>query len=161
MKLQLSSFNSNLLNKLLTNICELQTVQLYEMIIVRHGLMVVGLPFSGKSCMLRVLAGALSDLKEQGKLGPLFDKVEMRVLNPKSVTMGQLYGENDKATQEWKVSRSSNSASYFFKVFKTLNRYCLEAARAWKSYYFCFCLIENSVGTHTPKYYCYRVLQSA
>lgn len=100
---------------LLMDICELQTVQLYEMIIVRHGLMVVGLPFSGKSCMLRVLAGALSDLKEQGKLGPLFDKVEMRVLNPKSVTMGQLYGENDKATQEWKVGKILNTASYFSK----------------------------------------------
>lgn len=85
-------------------VCELQTIQLYEMIIVRHGLMVVGLPFSGKSCSLNMLAAALSDLHAQAKQGALFEKVEMRVINPKSVTMGQLYGEVDKATQEWKVS---------------------------------------------------------
>lgn len=43
-----------------------QTTQLYEMIIVRHGLMAVGQPFSGKSSSLAVLAGALTDLAGQG-----------------------------------------------------------------------------------------------
>jgi len=90
---------------LLTDSPELQIIQLYEMIIVRHGLMLVGAPFSGKSVGLKLLAGALSDLHAQGKQGPLFEKVEMRVINPKSVTMGQLYGEVDKATQEWKVCK--------------------------------------------------------
>lgn len=46
----------------------MQTTQLYEMIIVRHGLMAVGQPFSGKSSSLAVLAGALTDLAEQGAL---------------------------------------------------------------------------------------------
>ncbi|DBA76763.1 TPA: hypothetical protein ACH3X2_008790 [Trebouxia sp. C0005] len=87
---------------LLTDSPELQIIQLYEMIIVRHGLMLVGAPFSGKSVGLKLLAGALSDLHAEGKQGTLFEKVEMRVINPKSVTMGQLYGEVDKATQEWK-----------------------------------------------------------
>lgn len=82
----------------------LQITQLYEMIIVRHGLMLVGAPFSGKSVGLKLLAGALTDLNAEGKQGTLFEKVEMRVINPKSVTMGQLYGEVDRATQEWKVS---------------------------------------------------------
>ena len=35
-------------------------IQLYEMILVRHGLMVVGLPFGAKTSSLKVLAGALT-----------------------------------------------------------------------------------------------------
>lgn len=62
------------------------------MIVVRHGLMLVGQPFSGKSSALSVLAGALGDLSDSGAQGPLFNKVQKVVINPKSVTMGQLYG---------------------------------------------------------------------
>jgi len=39
-------------------------IQLYEMITVRHGLMVVGDPFAGKTSAIMVLAGALCELKE-------------------------------------------------------------------------------------------------
>jgi len=35
------------------------------MLLVRHGFMVVGLPFSGKSCALNVLASALCKLNEK------------------------------------------------------------------------------------------------
>ena len=74
--------------------------QLYEMIVVRHGLMLVGETMSGKSSALAVLAGALTDLHEKG----LNDekKVIATYLNPKAVTMGQLYGETDSVTQEWR-----------------------------------------------------------
>ncbi|CAG9462898.1 unnamed protein product [Pedinophyceae sp. YPF-701] len=92
---------------------ELKTIQLYEMVVVRHGLMIVGLPFSGKSSCLHVLAGALGQLKAAGKTGPLFEQVRMEVVNPKSVTMGQLYGETDRATQEWK---DGNLAGAFRKL---------------------------------------------
>ena len=37
------------------------TIQLYEMIVVRHGLMLVGRPFSGKTASLKVNITALPD----------------------------------------------------------------------------------------------------
>lgn len=73
-------------------------IQLYEMIIVRHGLMLVGYSFSGKTTTYRVLADALDMMAKQGAELP----VEYVVLNPKSVTMGQLYGSSDEATKEWR-----------------------------------------------------------
>lgn len=38
------------------------------MILVRHGLMVVGLPFSGKTSIITVLADSLSVLNERGQM---------------------------------------------------------------------------------------------
>jgi hypothetical protein len=56
--------------------------------------------------------GALSELSEQGIKGPLFAPVQMRVINPKSVTMGQLYGEADKATQVGRQEVLAGSNTY-------------------------------------------------
>ena len=45
-----------------------KVLQLYEMILVRHGLMIVGFSYGAKTSAWRALAGALTDLKEAGKL---------------------------------------------------------------------------------------------
>ncbi|EQC29095.1 hypothetical protein SDRG_13255 [Saprolegnia diclina VS20] len=76
-------------------------IQLYETIVVRHGLMVVGATGGGKSCNIEVLAQALSELKSRNEPGFAYEKVIKYQLNPKSITMGQLYGEFDANTHEW------------------------------------------------------------
>jgi dynein heavy chain len=67
-----------------------KVTQTYEMMLVRHGFMLVGEPFAGKSMVLQVLAETLS-LMNQRELGDEL-KVQYKVINPKAVTIGQLYG---------------------------------------------------------------------
>ncbi|XP_045153350.1 dynein axonemal heavy chain 1 [Echinops telfairi] len=77
-------------------------IQLYETTVVRHGLMLVGPTGSGKSMCYKVLAAALTSLKGQPSIsGGVYEAVNYYVLNPKSITMGQLYGEFDLLTHEW------------------------------------------------------------
>ncbi|KAF5300254.1 hypothetical protein FQR65_LT09209 [Abscondita terminalis] len=73
-------------------------MQTYEMMIVRHGFMLVGEPFAGKTTTLKVLADALSNLYHQGEFELA---VKYQFINPKSVTMGQLYGQFDPISYEW------------------------------------------------------------
>ncbi|XP_032988956.1 dynein axonemal heavy chain 1 isoform X1 [Rhinolophus ferrumequinum] len=77
-------------------------IQLYETTVVRHGLMLVGPAGSGKSNCYRILAAAMTSLKGQPSIsGGVYEAVNYYVLNPKSITMGQLYGEFDLLTHEW------------------------------------------------------------
>ncbi|KAG8436117.1 hypothetical protein GDO86_007286 [Hymenochirus boettgeri] len=77
-------------------------IQLYETTVVRHGLMLVGPTGSGKTQCYKVLAAAMTSLKGLPSVsGGIYETVHFYVLNPKSITMGQLYGEFDLLTHEW------------------------------------------------------------
>jgi dynein heavy chain len=74
-------------------------IQLYEMILVRHGLMVVGQPFAGKTSAEKILAAALGELAEKGKMEER--KVIQQIINPKSISLAQLYGTFDEISADW------------------------------------------------------------
>ncbi len=95
-------------------------IQIYDMIVVRHGLMVVGLPYSGKSAALTVLEKALTELGEKNLMGEM--KVKMQRLNPKSVEIKLLYGNYDEMSKEFTDGVLSAWFKKFSKRSKTPKR---------------------------------------
>jgi len=89
-------------------------VQTYEMMVVRHGFMLVGKPFGGKTSLLHLLAETLN---LQNKLDQGEEKVEYETVNPKALTINQLYGYFDDVLHEWSNGVVANKFRYVF-VFK-------------------------------------------
>ena len=97
-------------------------IQLYETTVVRHGLMLVGPTGSGKTKCYEVLQGASTSLKGvMSPAGTEFETTHTYVLNPKSITMGQLYGEFDLLTHEWYVADSAGFLLTFCKVMSCVH----------------------------------------
>ena len=76
-----------------------KSLQLFETLHVRFGVMLVGPAGRGKTTCYKTLASALTQLKSTGNTH--FRETHVSVLNPKSVTMGELYGEYSPLTNEW------------------------------------------------------------
>ncbi|XP_052746778.1 dynein axonemal heavy chain 6 [Bicyclus anynana] len=79
----------------------LKVIQLHETMIVRWGVMLVGPTGGSKTVVLHVLGDTYTRLKEQGVEGPQYNIVHKYIMNPKSLSIGELYGEVNLQTLEW------------------------------------------------------------
>ncbi|CBZ35711.1 dynein heavy chain, putative [Leishmania donovani] len=77
-------------------------IQFYETLIVRHGVMLVGVTGTGKTEARQCIAGALTNLAMAESANKMARPVIEFVLNPKSVLLHELYGRLDVNTNEWK-----------------------------------------------------------
>ena len=63
--------------------------------------MLVGPTGGGKTECYKVLRQTMIHLFEAGDKNPAFQNVKIQILNPKSITMGEMYGEVNELSQEW------------------------------------------------------------
>ena len=76
-------------------------IQLLETAQVRHGNMLVGSTGVGKSTCSHILSKALTQLHKDGHQDDWYKPVVIKTLNPKAVTLGELFGETNPFTNEW------------------------------------------------------------
>ena len=86
-----------------------KVIQLFETFGVRFGVMIVGLATAGKTTCFKMLSAAMTYLRKvKRSKNPAYQIVEFKILNPKAITMGELYGEYNEFTQDWKDGLASS-----------------------------------------------------
>ena len=78
-----------------------KVVELFEIFKVRFGVVITGPTCGAKTTCYEILKEAMCQLRTDGHPNEDFQKVSTYILNPKCVTMGELYGEMNEVTQEW------------------------------------------------------------
>ena len=77
-------------------------VEVYEMALVRHSLMLVGPPGVGKSKIVEVLHSVLSAATPSAESPPLVGQPHRETrMNPKAITAPQMFGSLDVIANEW------------------------------------------------------------
>ncbi|XP_015175416.1 PREDICTED: dynein heavy chain 3, axonemal [Polistes dominula] len=88
-------------------------IQIYEMILVRHGLMIVGSALGGKTQAYQTLAESLGELAGIRRATMREFKTIYKIINPKAITIDQLYGSFDPVSHEWNDGVLANTFREF------------------------------------------------
>ncbi|KAK4469213.1 hypothetical protein MN116_006788 [Schistosoma mekongi] len=96
----------NKINLRMTPFTLTKVIQLYETKSSRHSVMIVGKTLSGKSTTWRLLKAVHNSLAKV--TNSEFEMVTEYSLNPKSLSLGELYGEFNLSTNEWTDGVLSN-----------------------------------------------------
>jgi len=94
-------------------------IQFFETMIVRHGVMLVGVTGTGKTQARNCIAQALTTMSSFSA-HPMARKVGQDIINPKSIYMGELYGALD-STDMWKDGHLAVIAKKAVKQAETIN----------------------------------------
>lgn len=98
--------------------------QMYQMLAIKNGIIIVGDAMSGKTTVWQVLADALRNIKSKPEIPFTGYDVVYRVINPKSISMDQLYGYSDAVTGEWHQGVAE-------KVFREMASATASQTRGW------------------------------
>lgn len=98
--------------------------QIYQMLAIRNGIIIVGDAMAGKTTVWQTLAETLRDIKSKPEISITEYDVIYRVINPKSISMDQLYGYSDTVTGEWHQGVAE-------KVFREMTTAASTQCRGW------------------------------
>ncbi|XP_026818275.1 dynein heavy chain 6, axonemal-like [Rhopalosiphum maidis] len=80
----------------------IKVIHLFQTIAIRHGIITVGQTGSGKTTILKILSKTLIELYNKKIENRYYKPVNIYRLNPKAISMNELYGQLDLLTMEWK-----------------------------------------------------------
>jgi dynein heavy chain, axonemal len=76
-----------------------KSLQLFDIINIRLGVCLTGGAGSGKSTCISLVEKAMTNLRVKGDPDPRYKEVVKSTINPKSITMGELYGQENDDTK--------------------------------------------------------------
>lgn len=82
-----------------------KVIDLYSLLQNRFGICLLGPTLSGKSTIIKLLQHTLNRIHEQDKelkAPKIQHRVEKEIINPKAVSMNELFGSIDPVTKSWK-----------------------------------------------------------